>query len=178
MTITRICMLIRQHYSLQSGSFCVKSMLICDKCVVCFLKRYIWHWKPFYLGHRIPWRTHTITKGCSNLVFYSAFCCKPVQIYKKGVTSLCLGAAPCRQLDDDCFYISTVLHSQADSLRSHVVLHEWQAFYSTFLNNHWSGVLTVLAWLVPHETSAVLVQVLCTPYNHASCHFIQSHMYT
>ena len=37
------------------------------------------------------------------------------------------------------------------------------------------SVLTALAWLVPHETAAVSTQVLCTPYNHAPCHFMQSH---
>ena len=45
-----------------------------------------------------------------------------------------------------------------------------------FLNIHRSGVLTALAWLVPHETAAVSAQVLCTPYNHALCHFMQSHI--
>ena len=45
-----------------------------------------------------------------------------------------------------------------------------------FLNIHRSGVLTALAWLVPHETAAISAQVLCTPYNHAPCHFIQSHI--
>ena len=25
---------------------------------------------------------------------------------------------------------------------------------------------------MPHETAAVSVQVLCTPYNHATCHII------
>ena len=45
-----------------------------------------------------------------------------------------------------------------------------------FLNIHRSGVLTVLAWLVPHETAAVSAQVLCTPYNHAPCHFMKSHI--
>ena len=44
------------------------------------------------------------------------------------------------------------------------------------LNIHRSGVLTALAWLVPHETAAVSVQVLCTPYNHAPCHFMQGHI--
>ena len=29
---------------------------------------------------------------------------------------------------------------------------------------------------MPHETAAVSVQVLCTPYNHAPCHFMQSHI--
>ena len=45
-----------------------------------------------------------------------------------------------------------------------------------FLNIHRSGVLTALAWLVPHETAAVSAQVLCTPYNHALCHFMQSYI--
>ena len=57
-----------------------------------------------------------------------------------------------------------------------MILHEWLAFYSAFLNIHRSGVLTALAWLVPHETAAVSAQVLCIPYNHAPCHFMQSHI--
>ena len=69
--------------------------------------------------------------------------------------------------------------SWADSLHSHVVLHQWLAFFSALfllLNIHWCGVLTALAWLVPHETAAILAQVLCAPYNHAPCHFMQSHI--
>ena len=50
-------------------------------------------------------------------------------------------------------------------------------FFVCFLNIHRSGVHTALAWLVPHETAAVSAQVLCTPYNHASCHFMQSHIH-
>ena len=52
-----------------------------------------------------------------------------------------------------CYYYywsllySAVLRSQADSLRSHVILHEWIAFYSAFLNIHRSGVLTALLHL-------------------------------
>ena len=49
-------------------------------------------------------------------------------------------------------------------------------FIARFLNIHRNGVLTALAWLVPHETAAVSVQVLCTPYNYAPCHFMQSHI--
>ena len=45
-----------------------------------------------------------------------------------------------------------------------------------FFNIHRSGVLTALAWLMPHETAAISAQVLCTPYNHAPCHFMQSHI--
>ena len=71
---------------------------------------------------------------------------------------------------------SAVLRSRADSLHWQVILHEWLAFYGAFLNIHRSGVLTALAWLVPHETAAVSVQVPCTSYNHAPCHFMQSHI--
>ena len=49
-------------------------------------------------------------------------------------------------------------------------------FFIAFFNIHRSGVLTALAWLVAHETAAVSAQVLCTPYNHAPCHFMQSHI--
>ena len=49
-------------------------------------------------------------------------------------------------------------------------------FLFLFFNIHRSGVLTALAWLVAHETAAVSAQVLCTPYNHAPCHFMQSHI--
>ena len=49
-------------------------------------------------------------------------------------------------------------------------------FCFCFLNIHRRGVLTALAWLVPHETAAVSAQVLCTPYNHVPCHFMQSHI--
>ena len=49
-------------------------------------------------------------------------------------------------------------------------------FIARFLNIHQSGVLTALAWLVPHETVAISAQVLCTSYNHAPGHFMQSHI--
>ena len=49
-------------------------------------------------------------------------------------------------------------------------------FFFFFFLIHRSGVLTALAWLVAHETAAVWAQVLCTPYNHAPCHFMQSHI--
>ena len=32
----------------------------------------------------------------------------------------------------------------------------------------------VFSWLLPHETAAVLVQVLCTPYNHAPVYSVTS----
>ena len=48
--------------------------------------------------------------------------------------------------------------------------------YRVFLNIHRSDLFTALACLVPHETAAVSAQVLCTPYNHVPCHFMQSHI--
>ena len=70
---------------------------------------------------------------------------------------------------------SAILRSRADSLRSHVILHAWLAFHSTFLNIHRSGVLTVLAWLVPHETAAISARSVytiqpCTVSLHAKPH--------
>ena len=48
------------------------------------------------------------------------------------------------------YYYWSLLYSAvrccADSLHSHVTLHEWTAFYSAVLNIHWSGVFTALAW--------------------------------
>ena len=44
-----------------------------------------------------------------------------------------------------CWFLllyNAVFRSGADSLRSHVILHEWIAFYSVFLNIYPSSVLT------------------------------------
>ena len=49
-------------------------------------------------------------------------------------------------------------------------------FIAHFVNIHRSGVLTALAWLGPQETAAISAQVLCSPYDHAPCHFMQSHI--
>ena len=57
---------------------------------------------------------------------------------------------------------SAILRSRADSLRSHVILLEWLAFYAAFLNIHPSGVLTLLTWPVPHETAAVAARSVYT----------------
>ena len=81
-------------------------------------------------------------------------------------------------IDIDRFYIA-LFSALEHSLRLHVILHEWIAFHSAFLNIHRSGILTALAWLVPQESAARESQsrrVQCTPYNHAPCHFMQSHI--
>ena len=65
-----------------------------------------------------------------------------------------------------CAFFSAILRYRADSLRSHVILHERLVFvvvvYSAFLNILRSGVLTALAWLVSHETAAVSAGSVCT----------------
>ena len=69
---------------------------------------------------------------------------------------------------------STILRSWADSLHSHVILHEWTAFYSAFFvcfeyPPKWCTYSAGMAWqLLPSQ------RILCTPYNHAPCHFMQS----
>ena len=71
---------------------------------------------------------------------------------------------------------SAILRSRADSLCSHVILHEWIAFYSVFfLNIHRSGVQCWHGWC--HRKLLPSRRILCTPYNHAPCHFMQSHIH-
>ena len=70
---------------------------------------------------------------------------------------------------------SDILRSRAHSLGLRVILHEWLAFYSAFLNIHRSGVLTALTWLVPHETAAISARSVytiqpCTMSLHAKPH--------
>ena len=62
-------------------------------------------------------------------------------------------------------------------LRSRVILHEWLAFYSAFLNIHRNGVLdgadmAGATW----NCCRFGASVLCTPCDHAPCHFMQSHI--
>ena len=79
-------------------------------------------------------------------------------------------------LIDDCLYIAlfSALLSRLTALACGST--RVTSFIARFFNIHRSGVLTALAWLVLHETAAVSAQVLCTPYNHAPCHFMQSHI--
>ena len=72
-------------------------------------------------------------------------------------------------------YSAILRYCRADSLRSRVILQEWIAFYSAFLNIHRSGVLQRWhCWC--HKKLLPSRRVLCTPYNHAPCHFMQSHI--
>ena len=59
-----------------------------------------------------------------------------------------------------------------------MILDEWIAVYSAFLNIRRSGVLTAQAWLVPHETAAVSSRSVypiqpCTMSFHAKPHMIR-----
>ena len=79
----------------------------------------------------------------------------------------------CDNVDCFSFYTAAALFSALE--QTHCIC-MW--FYTTtcFFNTHRSGVLTALAWLVSHETAAVSAQVPYTPYNHAPCDFMQSHI--
>ena len=74
-------------------------------------------------------------------------------------------------------YISAILRSleQTHCARLWFYMSDTLFIGRFFFFIHRSGVLA-LAWLVPHETAAISAQVLCTPYNHAPCHFMQSHI--
>ena len=69
---------------------------------------------------------------------------------------------------------STILRSRADSLPSHVILHEWFFIARFWISTqvlylqHWHG------WC--HMKLLPSWRILCTPYNHAPCHFMQSHV--
>ena len=75
---------------------------------------------------------------------------------------------------------STILQSWADSVRSHVIPCEWTswAFKSLFF---WISTEMVYLqhWLTGWCRVKLLLSqhVLCTPYNHAPCHFMQSHIH-
>ena len=89
-----------------------------------------------------------------------------IETFQPGQCVWLLSSSACRVLSFCCccwsLLYSAIFRSQADSLRLHVILHEWIAFYSTFLNIHQSGILTALAWLVPHETAAISVRSVYT----------------
>ena len=94
------------------------------------------------------------------------------------LTSLCPGTVLAKDAGTTKSWIEWLMiaYTVLFSLCSHVILHQMTSFlHSELLNIHRSGVLTALAWLVPHETAAISAHVLCTPYNHAPCHFLQSH---
>ena len=79
--------------------------------------------------------------------------------------------------DDDCFYIA-LFSILKHSLRWHVILHEWLAFYSTFFffNSHQSDVLYSSGIAGSTWNCCHLGASLCTPYNHAPCHFMQRYI--
>ena len=56
---------------------------------------------------------------------------------------------------------SAILHSRADPWCLHVILQEWVAFYSVFLNIHRSGVLTALALKPFRQVGSRKVQKDC-----------------
>ena len=137
----------------------------------------------FVLGQRILYNNCDIRWLCNCLVFLLRFLCFAISCPWEHCVKLYTPHLVCMMIMMMmmiAFYIA--LFSALEQTHLHVTLHEWLAFYSSFcvcvcvLNIHRSGVLTALAWLVPHETAAILAQVLSTPYNHAPRHFMRSHI--
>ena len=72
-----------------------------------------------------------------------------------------------------------LFHSWADSLHLHLILNEGLAFYKAFFEYP-------LKWFIYSADMAdgtcmnklPFQRILCTPYNHAPCHFMQSHIMT
>ena len=74
------------------------------------------------------------------------------------------------------FHIALFTALEQTHLRSHVILHEWRAFYGAFF---WisTEVMYLQRWHGwCHKKLLPSRRVLCTPYNHAPCHFMQSHI--
>ena len=74
--------------------------------------------------------------------------------------------------DDDRLY-SAILRSRADSLRSHVILHEWLAFYSGFFFKYpkWCTGMAGATWNCCHlGASSVYTIQPCTMPFHAKPH--------
>ena len=76
------------------------------------------------------------------------------------------------------FLYSAVLHSWADSLCLLEILHEWPAFNGAFSIStkvvylqYWHGWCHMKLLRTPQHC------VLCIPYNHAACRFMQSHIH-
>ena len=78
----------------------------------------------------------------------------------------------CFQADSLC----TVLSSRLTVLVSHVILNEW--LYPVTVHSlistevvYWQHY-SVITWLVPHETAAISVHVLCAQYKFTTMHQI------
>ena len=120
-----------------------------------------------YIYIASPWYNRNGWPGVKHRVTY-VYCCRHISQWHAWVMQLLHLLQPWWWL----LLYSAVLRSRPDSLRSHVILHEWLAFYSAFF---WisTEVVYIQRW---YETAAVSAQVLCTPYNHAPCHFMESHI--
>ena len=79
----------------------------------------------------------------------------------------------------DRFYsCSTSLCSRADSLGSCQITSEWLSLFTvhfwTAIKAVYSQRCLVVTWLVPRETAAISVRILCTPYSHAPVYSVMS----
>ena len=78
------------------------------------------------------------------------------------------------------FFFSALLRYRADSLRSHVIQHERLAFFVCLFTARF-GISFEVVYLQrwhgwSHTNPLPSRRVLCTPCNHAPCHFMQNHI--
>ena len=72
---------------------------------------------------------------------------------------------------------SAIIRSWADSLHSHVILHEWLAVYNVFLNIHGRKWCTYSASMADATWNCCHLSMFCVHHaNHAPHHFMQCHI--
>ena len=130
-----------------------------------------WTWWTW--THRRGWRCRW-RSGCATTRTLSVIACSTSSVWSSAtrVWRTTWSLPPWFVFHCWSFLCSATVHYWADSLHSHVILHEWLAFYSVFLNSHWSGVLT--HWC--HMKLLPSWNILCTPYKYVPCHFVQNHV--
>jgi len=106
--------------------------------------------------------------NCLPRVFSLCNWCELKHCWSQGYQwSTCTYVFHCQNRLVDYYYYwslsySAVLRCWADSLRSHVILHEWIAFYGAFFEYPPKWCTTALAWLVPQETAAISARSVYT----------------
>ena len=132
----------------------------------------LWEWRP----EQLSWKEKNSQKAAAayGLVFLPK---EGGNWWFRNKCTASGGYVPCIYSNARClliaFVCSAILHSRADSLRSHVILRKG-LFIARFgittqvlYLQHWHG------WC--HMKLLPSRRVPCTPYNHVPCHFMQSH---
>ena len=148
---------MKNHYFLCNVRQAVLNLFSAQVLLAVFHFQILWH--PWWQTTTKP--TGSPLKPCSTPTHTRFFKTSP----------FCFGQSCC------CCWLllySVILHSQADSLCLHAIVHERWAFYVFWISTEvvylqcwhgWCHIKLLSSWYV-----------LCTPYNYAPCHFMQSHI--